>query len=635
MAASTTGSDRDFREQLGKFRLDPGVAASVTSEHTRTDAQQSRSKRVSTACEFCRKRKKKCDFRYPNCSACTRAGVRCTVLSQGQQIFNASVPRDQLEKLQKRVEWLEHIIRKKTGTDVSDIPTGSAVDGEGELDWWYHVPELIAGNQTAASPGGATDSSSAGSPGIAPELPNIGEIFRDKLENRRPSTARPAAAPPKVLRLSSFEEAQTVANEYFDSLGYQYPFLHRGEFMTNLRRIYNSETVPSDAQFSYHIVMATAVLIGSSDGSMSSSFYNASRETLPLALQNEDLPALRALLSIALYTMFSTSGPSVWHILGTAMRLATSLGLHKAKQPGQTVDLVEDQMGKRAFWSLYNLDRLTATTLGRPVSISDEDITTELPREYDDNWVEAPGACNMSIPVQVVRLRRIFSRIYRAFYSNRPRPSREVVAQMINDFRTELDAWRNNAPLLLSAIHYSTSYFDYLYYTSLLLMYRPSPINPAPDDACIVGCGDSSIQIIRSYWDSYSLGKIKWIWLTLCQIYSAGITILWCIEQNIRALNEGRPVLWEPKDDMVRYGVDAVIVLLEEFGKRRKGVDRLATTFQKQSSAVLSRMVHSPPVIDDVLLMNGPVPEIDPSVVEQLFYAYDWFQDEVATFYTL
>lgn len=414
MAASTTGSDRDFREQLGKFRLDPAVAASVTSEHTRTDTQQTRSKRVSTACEFCRKRKKKCDFRYPNCSACTRAGVRCTVLSQGQQIFNASVPRDQLEKLQKRVEWLEHIIRKKTGADVSDTPTGSAVDGEGELDWWYHVPDLIAGNQTATSPGGATDSSSAGSPGIAPELPNIGEIFRDKLENRRPSTARPAAASPKVLRLSSFEEAQTVASEYFDSLGYQYPFLHRGEFMTNLRRIYNGETVPADAQFSYHITMATAVLIGSSDGSMSSSFYNASRETLPLALQNEDLPALRALLSVALYTMFSTSGPSVWHVLGTAMRLATSLGLHKAKQPGQAVDLVEDQMGKRAFWSLYNLDRLTAATLGRPVSISDEDITTDLPREYDDNWIEAPGACAMSIPVQVVRLRRIFSRVYRA-----------------------------------------------------------------------------------------------------------------------------------------------------------------------------------------------------------------------------
>jgi hypothetical protein len=36
------------------------------------DVSQARSKRVSTACDFCRKRKKKCDFRYPNCSSSHR-----------------------------------------------------------------------------------------------------------------------------------------------------------------------------------------------------------------------------------------------------------------------------------------------------------------------------------------------------------------------------------------------------------------------------------------------------------------------------------------------------------------------------------------------------------------------------------
>lgn len=43
------------------------------------------------------------------------------------------------------------------------------------------------------------------------------------------------------------------------------------------------------------------------------------------------------------------------------------------------------------------------------------------------------------------------------------------------------------------------------------------------------------------------------------------------------------------------------------------------------------------PVLDDVLLVDasGMVPVIDPQLAEQLFYSYDWFQEEMATYYTL
>jgi hypothetical protein len=74
---------------------------------------------------------------------------------------------------------------------------------------------------------------------------------------------------------------------------------------------------------------------------------------------------------------------------------------------------MEEEMAKRAFWSLYNLDRLIASTLGRPLGIADEDISVGLPREFNDDWTEVPGGSTMTIPVQVVKLRRLFSRIYR------------------------------------------------------------------------------------------------------------------------------------------------------------------------------------------------------------------------------
>ncbi|KKK20753.1 hypothetical protein ARAM_002050, partial [Aspergillus rambellii] len=448
-----TNRDPDFRLQLGKFRLDPvpshpphsapvpppsiRTAAPTHPTSSATLQQQPpppispsqshtvRAKRVSTACDFCRKRKKKCDFRYPNCSGCTRAGVRCTIAPPGPQVASASVPRDQLENLQNRVQWLEEVIRRKTGIAVADKPTGSALDGDGDPDWWHQLPAMVIklsrgsplgrsavlpstpGTISSASPSDASPSA------IGTELPNVGEIFRDKLEHRLPSVARPVtSAIPRVLRLASLEEAERIATQYFDSMGFQYPFIHRAEFFDNLRRIYAGEVPSPEVHCCYHITIAIALLIGSADSAQAQAteFYHASNETFPTALQNEDLMALRALLSVGLYTMFATSGPSVWHVLGTALRLATSLGLHKVRQ---STNLVDDEMAKRAFWSLYNLDRLIASTLGRPLGIADEDITMLLPREFNDDWTEAPGASAMTIPLQVIKLRRIFSRVYR------------------------------------------------------------------------------------------------------------------------------------------------------------------------------------------------------------------------------
>lgn len=237
------------------------------------------------------------------------------------------------------------------------------------------------------------------------------------------------------------------------------------------------------------------------------------------------------------------------------------------------------------------------------------------------------------------------------------------VARVIHDFRRELDDWRTTAPLLPSAILLSTSYYDYLYYTTLLLMYRPSPLNPTPDQQCLVGCGDSSIQVIRSYWDNYQAGKIKWIWLTLCQIYSAGITMLWCIEQNGRASHQEQPLIWDIKEDMIRFGLEAVLTLLNEFAKRRKGTDRLAAAFRIQSTRVIDRMMPlqsphhlpafnaasaSPPTADPVPHGYSPQPPynahsmapmlgMNPMMTggDPLYYSYDWGGEEVASYYAL
>ncbi|OKL60979.1 hypothetical protein UA08_03293 [Talaromyces atroroseus] len=712
----------NYRGQLGRFRLNPTVsssqnptsspqqssnnniiisnistpvsqraepaASSVSSTSTATlrrrasrsdslengnpaidrDTHVSKSKRVSTACEFCRKRKKKCDFRYPNCSACTRAGVVCTVLTLGQSVANQAVPRDQIENLEKRVEWLEELLRTQASLDVSGKSTGSAVEDSIQAESphtepWFRVPKMLtqpragigltAADDTAEGPNSTTLPSLEGG-----QLPNISEIFRDKLENRQSIVPRSSTSVlPQVRRMSSWDEAEELVNKYFDGLGTQYPFLHKPDFIRGMRCIYQNQPVAPDVQNSYHITLAVAHLTTTNDIQQATAFYRVASETLTPTLQNEDRVSLQALLSLALYSLSSPAGPSIWQVLGTAMRLATSLGLHKARLPTtNTKDMVDYEMDKRAFWSLYNLDRLISVTLSRPLGISDDDITVDMPLEFDENWVEAPRNCNMSISVQVVKLRRIFSRIYRCLYNPHAELATDVTS-ILEAFQQELNDWRTSAPVIQSCLHYSTSYYDFLYYSALLLLYRPSTLNPNPDSTCIVGCGEASILVIQSFWDNYTAGKIKWLWITLSHVFTAGVTILWCLEQDIRAVRHGMPPLWG--NPQVYTMLDFVHTLLDEFRKKRQGADRLISQFKSQSQQVTYRMAQAtaeqqrqqqqqaletiqqlqttatyiPSTIPTTIPATMPADQM--MMVHPMFYSYGWAGQEIASFYGL
>ncbi|KAI0759671.1 transcription factor domain-containing protein [Irpex lacteus] len=63
------------------------------------------------------------------------------------------------------------------------------------------------------------------------------------------------------------------------------------------------------------------------------------------------------------------------------------MGVHRKKAYGP-VPTVEEELRKRAFWALVQLDRLHSSVLGRPCGIQDEDFDVDLPIVCDDEyWV--------------------------------------------------------------------------------------------------------------------------------------------------------------------------------------------------------------------------------------------------------
>ncbi|KAF5611723.1 positive activator of transcription [Fusarium subglutinans] len=62
-----------------------------------------------------------------------------------------------------------------------------------------------------------------------------------------------------------------------------------------------------------------------------------------------------------------------------AMRLAQSLGMHRSASRHTTLTPVERESRRRTWWVLYFFDRFSASKLGQPITVRDDDIDVEMP----------------------------------------------------------------------------------------------------------------------------------------------------------------------------------------------------------------------------------------------------------------
>ncbi|KAL2060212.1 hypothetical protein VTL71DRAFT_9607 [Oculimacula yallundae] len=115
-------------------------------------------------------------------------------------------------------------------------------------------------------------------------------------------------------------------------------------------------------------------------GSLASKLHATALDKMPLNLEKEDtVLALQFQLSLVIYSLYSSSGGSAWHFLGTAMRRLVSLGFHREPEVHDHMTAEEIDVRRWLFWSAYILDRQISSTMDRPFSIQDSDITLKEP----------------------------------------------------------------------------------------------------------------------------------------------------------------------------------------------------------------------------------------------------------------
>ncbi|KAK4995424.1 hypothetical protein LTR66_004748 [Elasticomyces elasticus] len=334
------------------------------------------------------------------------------------------------------------------------------------------------------------------------------------------------------------------------------------------------------------------------------------------------LEELQAVLLLAGYALLRPVAPGLWYIIGVAVRLAVDLGLHYEDHDGIGDEPVEDSnpdndqqegssaapvsreatarekgrrqwtkdLRRRLWWSVYSLDRLVSTCVGRPFGITDQVITTEFPSLLDDKYITTNGFITTPTLVShqptykhishhYFRLRLLQSEILQVLQHRQAQQARVDGASEGNvhmhtklpspflhnftsfrDWRDDVDRrlweWKLSAPnQAVTGVNFSPLFLELNYWQAIIMLYRPSlsvpPVFAGDLDSSIGGDVQSSSmhsveehedeekvfmkvaeagqRVIKIYRQLHRIRLVNYTFLATHHLFMSGISFLYAI----------------------------------------------------------------------------------------------------------
>ncbi|CAI5757670.1 unnamed protein product [Candida verbasci] len=491
-----------------------------------------------TSCLRCRKLKKKCGKQQPECSNCDRAGEQCTYVPRKQR--QSKEPKQKKDLLFVEIQSVSPNIEMESTTDNNEAPTPDLpfLKRTSPMD---NVVSPVIENNTLSSPPPPSylNSIDARAPNFNSYPKQISKILITAVGIKTNSNV--SIIPPIVDR----ELLSRIINAYFMHNHRVCPVVNKNEFLQNFNKIFDDDIASLDAypdQYELYMILAIGStglertgIIGR-DKKISEYFVSMALNFVHNNLSSNDKKNLKNLILLALYSLFNPAEFITWEISGKLTRMAIHLGLNQKISDGDSKNYTirEVEMRSRLFWAVYNIDRLSSVSLGRPVAINDDDINVPFPQNLDDDFDD------IIVSQLIINLRRIEGQILRRVHSVNVNNDKENCNKVLSEIRDEIEKWylqaksldnnsvqnRTQHPL---TFHAQVPWYSARYNHLLILLYRPSFLNPHPSQDILNLLGKACLETLSSTYKLFITKLLPLNWTTLYRFLMVCTTILYCL----------------------------------------------------------------------------------------------------------
>ncbi|KAL8699941.1 MAG: hypothetical protein Q9224_001196 [Gallowayella concinna] len=487
------------------------VANSSRSPNASGSMQKRR--RVTRACDECRRKKIKCDGKQP-CTHCTVYSYECTYDQPSNRRRN---PAPQyVEALENRLEKAEALLRSVLpDVDLDDpkynatmpqrmhapikqeqqSPTQGITTGLGLYSNGTHPVENDSLLESMVHEAGSLNlddqghwdfyGQSSGMIFLRRMREQFGDLlgkfdgtgipfmrssnFSERLKSPSSTSGSPMDPSNKNVRdLPAKACASKLCSCALDDAAALLRFVHQPTFYKMFDRVYDSpaeDFEPADHKFLplLYSVIALGCLFAKAEESMLQSYgfnwFQVAWQLMDIT-DCRDLGSLQTLLFMIMFLQASAKLSTCFSHIGIALRSAIRMGLHRSL-PTQFPP-IEQETRKRIFWVIRNMDIYVGALLGLPMMLSNKDIDQELPLEVDDDCITEeeilpmpPGKMSVVAAFNAhVRLIALLGKTVRYIYPLHTMRSKSNHAYVVShgkirEVEQDMQRWMEDLPMAL------------------------------------------------------------------------------------------------------------------------------------------------------------------------------------------
>ncbi|KAJ5527318.1 hypothetical protein N7513_011477 [Penicillium frequentans] len=290
------------------------------------------------------------------------------------------------------------------------------------------------------------------------------------------------------------------------------------------------------------------------DTKWATNYFSEARKLIGSLFDGTNILTVQASILMAVYAHHTSQPNLAYNYLGTAIRLAYTLGINDMHV--SIPHLVPLQPALRAWWLLYSLESDICIEYGRPICIRERDANASYPSEEMDG--------NETVSrIDFVKVMAKFGRIMRkvidfaADISERNSNLQSFVGRLMNH-QAELMTWRGDLPIHLApkdlALTESLQAWDELLWVqqqrceielrfnhAMLIMHRPFFIDSQfstpfyssemAKGVCL-GAAKETISLVDSTLSVNNEEGNQWILQYTHRVIAATLTVLTCISDE-------------------------------------------------------------------------------------------------------